>query len=1660
MHQRFGLGRRGGAALLVVAAAALASGAGLFPAGSQWRYLKGRAEASTPDATAWRGPGFDDSPWATGLAPFSYGEAVSGTALEDMRGNYTSVFLRRTFFIAEPVAVTQLVLEAVCDDGFVAWVNGHEVARSNVPAGELAFNATALTALAEPLPLESYVISQPEDFLVAGENVLAVHSFNVSLSGSSDFLFDASLSAVLDEAPPVVEEIIPPPGSALRELAAIEVRFNEPVRGVEAEDLLVNGVGAANVIEVATGQFLFTFPPPADGEVVVAWRPEHGITDRLGAAHPFAGGRWSYRLDSTSAAPGVMISEFMADNRRTLRDEDGDDSDWIELFNGGDTTASLDGWFLTDARTNLTKWRLPDVALPPNGFLVVFASQKDKTLPTGRLHTNFRLSSEGEYLALVSPGAKVVSEFAPAYPAQFTDVSYGRVPGAPQSHGYFMQPTPGAPNADSGPGFAPAVSFSRGSGTFTTPFELRLSTAVAGAVIRYTLDGNLPTNASPVYAGAIRVTNSVQVRARAFQEGMLPGPVRSESFVLLHSNVVGFTSDLPVILLHTLGKGTPNATRPVFSHFALFEPVKGVTSLTNRPTLAARSGIKLRGSSTEGLPKSSFALEFWDEFNGDLDLEILGLPADSDWVLYAPNQYEPIMIHNPFIHQLSRDLGRYSSRTRFVEVYLAKTAGAVATNQYNGIYVLEEKIKIGQHRVDAGKLEPEHLQPPEITGGYLLKIDRLDPGDGGFIAGGQAMAYVDPKEQEIELPQRDPQEQYIKQYFNDFGKALNGTNWLDPERGYAAYIDVASWIDFHVLEVLSGNVDAIVLSTYFYKPRNGRIVFGPHWDFDRALGSTDGRDANPRNWGTGPFFSSWFGRLCRDKDFWQKWIDRYEELRLTHFSTANLHALIDRFVGEIQNAQPREKARWRTTYRGGSWQGEVNHMKNWVSNRVDFLDKQFARPPRLSAPGGPIASGFTLSLTGPTNATVYYTLDGSDPRLPQGNVSPQARAYTGPITLHANARVVARSHNPAQRQTGPPISSPWSGPVAATFVVTPPPVLVTELMFHPAVPAGGTNRSSDFEFIELKNVGLAPVDLPGFHFSEGVQFRFSSTSAVTRLEPGARVVVVRNLAAFQRRYPAVANVAGEYTGSLRQSGERVRFLGPLEEPVLDFVFDDAWYPLADGHGFSLVLRDETTEARLLDRPEAWRLSVAPGGSPGRPDPAPAVIAPVQVNEALTHTDPPDVDAIELFNPLDIQADVSGWFLSDDFREPKKLRLPAHSVIAPRGFLVVREDQFRPSPGAGFALSSLGDEVYLFSADAAGNLTGWVHGFAFGAAENGVSFGRVTDGFEGEHFLAQQRVTLGAPNAGPKVGPVVINEIHYDPRPAGGANNTVDEFVELWNTSPLPVPLFDPLHPENTWRLRGGIDFDFPPHLSLPANGFLVVVSFDPRADLAALHSFRAQFGLDANTPIIGPWRGALNNAGDRVRLLKPDPPQAPPSPQAGLVPYVLVEEVAFAPRAPWPAEAAGTGLALQRLDAAHFSADPINWFAAPPSPGDLDTDNDGLPDRWELTHRLGPASGTGPHGPEADPDGDGATNLQEYYAGTDPRDPASALRLAATAGADGVRLRFAAVPDKSYTILYRDQVTAGGWQLLRAVPPHREPSIIEFVEPAAATTRFYRVQTP
>lgn len=1707
---------------------------------SDWRYFRGFSEASLPDISAWRGLNFNDAGWAVGQAAFFYenqpgsAHAFTGkTALTDMFGGYTCVFLRRTFVLNNVNDVAALQVAGLSDDGFIAWINGQEVARFNMPPGEVLYNGVSSPALSEPIPWWTNTWVGTPSFLLPGTNVLTIQAFNSSIGSSSDFIINAALYYTPDLTSPAVSLRYPTPGATVRELTAIEVAFSEPVGGVDAGDLRINGVPATNLVALTDAHYLFTFPQPAPGTVQVSWLGSHGIHDLSSASNSFVGSSWSYLLNPDAPLAGVMISEFMASNSgnqpNSVRDELGNAPDWIELYNSSASPVSLTGWSLTDNPANLGKWRFPPALLPANGYLLVFASDRNTNV-AGQLHTNFRLSASPAFLALADAAGNVISSFTPSYPQQYTDVSYGRDRLDPSLLGYFTNATPGITNATRGAGFGPEVLFSRAGGVFVTNFSLVLSCADTNWDIRYELIStnlaygtpavtNVPTAASPLYTGPISLTNTAQVRARTFprQTGLWPGPPRTESFIKLSPAAAAFTSDLPTIVLHNLGGGPLSAAAPAEDQSVIvmvFEPVNGRTSLTNPPTLVARGGFNIRGSSTAGLPQYNLALELWDEYNQDLELELLGLPAESDWVLYAQNTYDPSCLHNPLMHQVSRDVGRYSPRTRFAEVLLNIGGGTVvyaapAGGNYFGLYTIEEKIKRDNNRVDIAKLEPEITTAPAVTGGYLLKIDRADSDERTFydsyLQGN--IIYQDPPGLEMVTAARQAQRNYITGYFSQFGAALWGANYTNPVTGYAAYIDVDSWLDHHILNALAFNVDAFRLSGFFFKDREKKIEMGPLWDFDRSLGSTDSRCFNPRLWrvqagddqGT-DFFGNpsllgvrWWQRLFTDPDFWQRWIDRWTELRRDVFATNHLFARVDLLGDQTRAAQSRHAIRWNGTGSSvaprsgtisangythgfaGTYQGELNFLKRWLADRVDFIDTNFLRAPVFSGNGGAITSGFvlTISTTNVRPSTItYYTRNGTDPRLPGGGINPAAVAATAPValTLTNNARVFARNYNPAHSNlTGgavggnPPISSPWSGATVATFVVATPPLAITEIMYHPAA-AGTGGDANDFEFIELKNVGSQTLSLPGIRFTNGINFTFTTTNAVTNLAPGAYCVLVKNRAAFLSRYPSITNIAGEYTGSLDNSGERIALEGALREPILDFRFEDNWHPTTDGAGFSLVIRNENAPFATWADGASWRASTAPGGSPGRAGPAAPHLPAVVINEALTHTDPPQVDSIELHNPTTSSADLSGWFLTDDRRQPFKYVLPPNTFLPSGGFLVITEAEFNAGSTA-FALSSLGEEVFLFSGDGT-NLTGYMHGFEFGAQANGISFGRHVTSDGREHFVTQSANTPGFANAGPQVGPVVISEIMYAPPPFGQSANLLEEYIELRNIAGQALPLFDPLHPTNTWRLEDGVQFTFPEGVMLPPQGHLLVVSFSPDYDPVTLNWFRARYGLDADTPLYGPYQGRLANEGERVALCRPDRPQVAPSPVAGFVPYVLVEAVTYSSQPPWPGGAVGTGHSLQRVANILFGDEPANWQAGAPTPGRLnqaaltaDTDQDSLPDEWELVYGFDPKDPSGANGPLADPDEDGANNLHEFLAGTHPLDGGDYLRFASVSliPPDCV-LRFETRPGRTYTVEWAEDLspTATWAPLSSGITGTGGFAVLN--DPLGAKPRFYRLK--
>ncbi len=737
----------------------------------------------------------------------------------------------------------------------------------------------------------------------------------------------------------------------------------------------------------------------------------------------------------------VVISEFAAVNENgfsTTVEGKTVNSDWIEISNRGTGPVNLGGWYLTDDPDNLTKWAFPAVQIAAGGFLVVFASgieQADhpENWPyrdqKGYYHTNFTLDGDGEYLALVSPDLQVAHEYASyaggedvvGFPPQRADLSYGLYGDQEQ---YFTPPTPGRANA---PGYASISEepvFSREAGTFKNYFFLELTSPNPAAEIYVTLDGQVPTTASLKYTSPVPIVGTKEILARAYEPGKAPSAVASRTYIALANDVLSFSSNLPIVIVDTRRQGISTNVARV-SSIIIDTGEQGRAKITDPPDFLGRAGIKRRGSSTAGQAKPSYAFEVRDENDRDRDVSILGLPAESDWVLYAPFSFDRVLINNAFVYDLSNQIGRYAVRTRFVEMYLNTNDDTVSASDYVGLYIFMEKIKQGPERVNVEKLEPWDSTESKIHGGYMLKIDRQDPGDSGFRSargnpsGGGVFCYVDPKEIEITAAQSA----WIRGYINGLETTLYGPDFANPQTGYAKYIDVDAFIDHGLLNMLAMNVDAFRLSGYMYKPRDGKLALGPLWDFDRALDSSDSRDDNPRAWsGTGDATQyltyDWWNRFFKDATFWQKYIDRWFALRKGPFSTANLNATIDSMANEIREAQVRNTQKWSGQGpRFGGFQGEIDHLKQWLQTRCTWVDSQFVSPPQINPDGGHISAGSLVSLSSSyPSGTLFYTLDGSDPRA----------SSTVTTTRESTTLVSENAPKRAFVPTGP-ISDAWRG---------------------------------------------------------------------------------------------------------------------------------------------------------------------------------------------------------------------------------------------------------------------------------------------------------------------------------------------------------------------------------------------------------------------------------------------------------------------------------------------------------------------------------------------------------------------------------------------------------------------------------------------------------
>ena len=449
---------------------------------------------------------------------------------------------------------------------------------------------------------------------------------------------------------------------------------------------------------------------------------------------------------------------------------------------------------------------------------------------------------------------------------------------------------------------------------------------------------------------------------------------------------------------------------------------------------------------------------------------------------------------------------------------------------------------------------------------------------------------------------------------------------------------------------------------------------------------------------------------------------------------------------------------------------------------------------------------------------------------------------------------------------------------------------ITEVMYNPI---GG----SGFEFVELQNVGAEAFNLNGVRISEGIDYTFGDVT----LAPEEYTVIVNDLDDFRSRYGDGVNVAGQFDGNLGNDGERIRMRLPLPHitNILDFSYDNAWYPETDGGGFSLVIADPLgPRGNWAIRP-GWRPSNFISGSPGGAD-AGFDTDILLINEVLARTSSDAGDQIEILNNTASPLSLDGWYVSDTADELTKYRIPDGTDISAGGYLVLNE---RDDFGAAFTLPDLGGQVFLASPDAVGALAGFIAVMNFAAVDPEATVGRYTTSDGRVEIVEQVSNTLGSDNAGPRVGPVVINEIMY--RPLGGA----DEFIELHNTSAADVPFS--ADEQNSYRLEGAVEYTFPQDVVIRAGSYALVVGIDP-------NQFRTNHGIPDNIPILGPYSGSLDDEGADIRLVRPGTPN-------GEVPSILVEHVAYDDNEPWPILPSDVNVSINRSNSGEFSNDPINW---------------------------------------------------------------------------------------------------------------------------------------
>lgn len=931
-----------------------------------------------------------------------------------------------------------------------------------------------------------------------------------------------------------------------------------------------------------------------------------------------------------------QITEFLAINDSDITDGNGDHSDWIEIHNPSGAPVDLAGWHITDDATDLTKYTFPaGSTIPANGYQIVFAS-KAEVPPANEWHTNFSLSSNGEYLGLVRPdGTTVVSEYGPTYPEQYPDISYGRDSGGTLK--YFLTPTGGSANGSGTLGFVGDTTFSHKRGFYETAFLLTIDTTEPNSTIRYTTNGSEPDLSNGFtynQSQPISITTTTTIRVRAYKTGFLETNVDTQTY-LFPADIIDQNKDIPNYPRNNYDIGSGNGTvqhdyemDPDIVTSNSVERAKMIEALKDIPTISLvtnRSGMfgnngfyddngesrtsveviypdspddseqadgGVEGHSHDRL-KRSLRLNFSKSL-GDSHLKT-NLFRSMSWNLRDENEHDSIILRAGNNRAWSRNWS--GAKCSFAIDEMARqmqlsTSGYGMRGSYVHLYI---------NGLYWGLYNPVERANDDYAERYFGgdKDDWTARNHGGAFGGASNQRY-----------------NYLKGDLKNKDMS-NATNYSELQE----YLDTDGFIEYLLIQWLNTTTDWPTNNWYAVN-RNASSPEGStplrfltwdsewSWNLPRDGGSQRDPWVHPdfrsnKSKSQGGDIPRIFNSAKDNSDF----IRRLGDLAYKHLmndgslSDAAMIARYTEITDRIRKAVLAESARWGDSLGGVTYTRDV-HWENEVDNILDLMQGRASKlieelrdedyypsidPPTFNQRGGEVSSGFNVTLSNSNSSeTIRYTLDGSDPA--DGNYL--SYSNSNPINITEPVLIRTRAWS----------GSEWSAIDEATFFITGPPALViSEIMYNPpganAYEAlGGFTDGDEFEFIEIHNTSMDAVELEGIVFTDGIEFTFPSHT----LAAGDRVVVAANPVAFDSRYRfSAATVFGGFTsGKLSNSGETIRLETALGELITEITYSDTapWPEEADGEGFSLVYIG--SPGSDVSSPSSWSNSPIVKGTPG------------------------------------------------------------------------------------------------------------------------------------------------------------------------------------------------------------------------------------------------------------------------------------------------------------------------------------------------------------------------------------------------------------------------------------------------------------------------------